>query len=133
MSRPLDLDAIRRRDAWCAERVGTGEVYRAVGRPDEDRDARHLRSATGSELDAILDRRDLIAEVERLKSELMTARRSAIDEAISVCELNMPYDSMGMSATIRILFRRFVGELRKLKIAGSVEGYIEHPAAGNYE
>lgn len=70
MTPPLDLEAIKRRDAWCAERVGTGDVYRTVARPDAERNAHHLRSATGSELDAILDRRDLIAEVERLTATL---------------------------------------------------------------
>ena len=60
-------------------------------------------------------------------------RDLGIEEAISVCELNMPYESMALSATIRVLFRRFVGELRKLRAAGSVEAYLALPSAGRYE
>jgi hypothetical protein len=78
--------------------------------------------------DALAAEQRLAAEVERLKG----ARSLAIDEAISVCELNMPYAEMGMSPTVRVLLRRFVGELRKLKVAGSVERYIELPESGDY-
>lgn len=62
----LDMEAIKRRDAWCFEHPAK-ILYRGISRPDCDRV--HLPRVGGmSERDALLDRRDLIAEVERLQA-----------------------------------------------------------------
>lgn len=62
---PLDMDAIKSRDAWCfGEDVGS---YRHSAREDET--PQGARSCVASVSDAYLDRRDLMAEVRRLKDE----------------------------------------------------------------
>lgn len=60
MSQQLDIEAIKRRDAWC---FGDGDKYPEFR---DDIKPPGLRVNLGGATDAMLDRRDLIAEVERL-------------------------------------------------------------------
>lgn len=58
-------------------------------------------------------------------------RRRAIEDAITVLELNSPFpDAEGRSMVVRTLHDRTIGELRKLQQVGSVEEYLALPGAG---
>ncbi len=61
-----DLEAIKRRARWCDEDSEPGTSYRSVTRSDRTPFA--FKTASCSDEDAYLDRKELLSEIERLQA-----------------------------------------------------------------
>lgn len=80
MSERPDMEAIKRRDASCFDHP-LKIFYDKPQRPDADN--AHL-FGSASERDALLDRRDLIAEVERLTAKIRDLRLWAVSKSATM-------------------------------------------------